>query len=225
MDHQKNFAAVFIDFENFYYSLTNLYELSFEDPGETAVALIDNQIEKLKEKCGEIIIRQAFADWRSMQVPKAELQKMGIRIIDILSTGYKNSADIELSLAAQEILLTRDDIATIIIFAGDRDYMPIANRTREKGKTVHFVGFEKSLSGDLKRLVGEGNYSYARPEEIGSYTKPGVFVSGDAMNSDHLPMEDLDPNQKKAALAALDSFDRYKGAFGCVKVSVFLGRA
>ena len=68
MDKTRNFAAVFIDFENFFYSLTNLYELPYEDAGEVAVVLIANQIEKLKKECGEIIIRQAFADWRSMQV-------------------------------------------------------------------------------------------------------------------------------------------------------------
>ena len=90
-----------------------------------------------------------------MQDPKKELQRLGIRIIDILSTEYKNSADIELSLAAQETILTRGDVDTIVIFAGDRDYMPIANRARESGKNLHFVGFEKSLSGDLKRLVGK----------------------------------------------------------------------
>ncbi len=222
MDKTRNFAAVFIDFENFFYSLTNLYELPYEDAGEVAVVLIANQIEKLKKECGEIIIRQAFADWRSMQIPKTELQKMGIRIIDILSTEYKNSADIELSLAAQETLLTRDDIATLVIFAGDRDYMPIANRTREKGKTLHFVGFEKSLSGDLKRLVGEGNYSYARPEDIPTYTKTGRQTSSELVNSEHPAIEDLDPNQKRAAVAALDSYDKYREKFGCVKVSVFL---
>lgn len=222
MRSDKRLTAVFIDFENFFYSLTNLYEMPYEDAGDVAVALVAGQLEKLKTQYGEIIIRQAFGDWSSMQDPKKELQRLGIRIIDILSTEYKNSADIELSLAAQETILTRGEVDTIVIFAGDRDYMPIANRARESGKNLHFVGFEKSLSGDLKRLVGEGNYSYARPEDLPPYTRTGKSVSSGSYASDRTPIEKLDPNQTRAAVAALDSFDKYREKYGCVKVSVFL---
>ncbi|OWP56271.1 MAG: hypothetical protein B2I17_06725 [Thermoplasmatales archaeon B_DKE] len=222
MDTRKDFAAVLIDFENFYYSLTNVYEFPYEDAGEAAVTLIANQLEKLKKRYGEIIIRQAFADWSSMQDSKRELQRLGIRIVDILSTQYKNSADIELSLAAQEIILTREDIATIVIFAGDRDYMPIANRIREKGKNLHFVGFEKSLSGDLKKLVGEGNYSYARTDDIQPVTKTGNSGENAMLGVDERVIDGLDQVQTRAAIAALDSYDKYRERFGCVKVSVFL---
>ena len=112
----KELAAVFIDFENFYFSLTNLYEMTYGDAGEVVVALIASQLDKLRSEKGEFIIRQAFADWSAFQGPKKELQKIGIRIVDVLSTEYKNSADIELSLAVLETILTRQDIGTIVIF-------------------------------------------------------------------------------------------------------------
>ncbi len=70
---------------------------------------------------------------------------MGIRAIDVLSNVHKNSADIELSLAVKEVILIRADIRTIVVFAGDRDYMPTALRVRERGRRLHFVGFEVSL--------------------------------------------------------------------------------
>lgn len=222
MNSDRKLAAAFIDFENFYYSLTNLNELPYEDAGELAVSMIAFHLDKLKENYGEFIIRKAFADWGYLQYPKKELQKLGIRIEDVLSTEYKNSADIELSLSVQETIITRDDIGTIVIFAGDRDYMPIANRARERGRNLHFVGFEKSLSGDLKHLVGDSNYSYASPEDLPSYNRQSLADQDDEIDKSHLSLEGLTAEQLKAAKAAIESFDRYKERFGSVKVSVFL---
>lgn len=222
MDPSRRLSAAFIDFENFYYSLTNLYELPYEDAGELAVSLIMSHLDKLKERYGEFIIRRAYANWEYLQGPKKELQKLGIRIDDVLSTEYKNSADIELSLSVQETILTRNDIDTIVIFAGDRDYMPVANRVREHARTLHFVGFEKSLSGDLKHLVGESNYSYTNPEKIPSQNKQFIDSSGKEQKGPIQSLDGLPSVQLKAAKAAIGSFDRYKEKFGSVKVSIFL---
>ncbi|MHB1492258.1 MAG: NYN domain-containing protein [Thermoplasmataceae archaeon] len=218
----RKLAALFIDFENFYYSLTNLYEMPYEDAGEEAVALIAYYLDESRAIHGEFIIRQAFADWSSKDYPKKELQRLGIRIVDILSTAYKNSADIELSLSVQETIITREDIDTIVIFAGDRDYLPIANRAREKGKNLHFVGFEKSLSGDLKYLIGESNYSYVKPENYSGYGKHEKGFINPKGTKQPVSIEELTPDQIKASIAAIESFDEYKGKFGSVKVSIFL---
>ena len=219
---ERKLAAVFIDFENFYYSLTNLYEMPFEDAGETAVGLIASQLEKLRSSYGEFIIRQAFADWSSLQDPKKELQRIGIRIVDVLSTEFKNSADIELSLSVQETIITREDIDTIVIFAGDRDYMPIALRARERARNLYFVGFEKSLSGDLKSLVGESNYAYVKPQDLLSNRKSYKLTDDAKINKEQVSMEELTPNQVKAAMAAIKSYNEYRDRFGCVKVGIFL---
>ncbi len=218
----KKLAAVFIDFENFYFSLTNLYEMTHQDAGEVAVSLIASQLEKLIAKQGEFIIRQAFADWSQFPGPKRELQRIGIRIVDVLSTEYKNSADIELSLAVQEIMITRPEIEVIVIFAGDRDYMPIALRARERGRGLFFVGFEKSLSGDVKSLVGSSNYSYVALEEFSGNKGPSNDLSEFDSKESLKTIEGLTQDEQKAAIAAVQAFDQYEVRFGCVKVSVFL---
>ena len=218
----KKLAAVLIDFENFYFSLTNLYEISHQDAGEVIVALIASQLEKLASNQGEFIIRQAFADWSSFPGPKKELQRIGIRIIDVLSTEYKNSADIELSLAVLETMITRPEIEKIVIFAGDRDYMPIALRGRERGRSLFFVGFEKSLSGDIKSLVGNANYSYVTLEETLRNKNPMDDYLDIDTREPSLTVEGLTQNEVKAAIAAVNAFDKYEVRFGCVKVSVFL---
>ena len=215
-------AAVFIDFENFYFSLTNLYEMTHRDAGEIVISLIAAELDRLSSQKGEFIIKQAFADWSTFQGPKKELQRIGIRIIDVLSTEYKNSADIELSLAVLETVITRDDIDTIVIFAGDRDYMPVALRAMERGRSLHFVGFERSLSGDIKSLVGKANYSYVSVEATSENTQNGKIVNDSDMQETELSIEGLTSVEIKAATAAVQAFDQYEVRFGCVKVSVFL---
>lgn len=217
----KKLAAAFIDFENFYFSLTNLYEMAHQDAGEVVVALIASQLDKLSNSHGEFVIRQAFADWSSFPGIKKELQRMGIRIIDVLSTAYKNSADIELSLAVLETIITRPEIEVVVIFAGDRDYMPVALRARERGRSLFFVGFEKSLSGDVKSLVGKSSYSYVDLGELSVGRNNDDMVETNTARSTPA-VEGLTPDEVKAAMAAIMAFDQYRGRFGCVKVSIFL---
>lgn len=218
----KQLAAAFIDFENFYYSLTNLYEMTHKDAGEVVVSIIVSQLERLRSEKGEFIIRQAFADWSSFPDPKKELQRIGIRVNDVLSTEYKNSADMELSLSVLETVITREEISTIVIFAGDRDYMPIALRARERGKNLYFVGFEKSLSGDIKSLVGELNYSYVVPQEILQSRKLNGLKDDVDVKEPLLTIEGLTADEVRAAEAAVKAYDQYEVQFGCVKLSVFL---
>jgi hypothetical protein len=85
---------------------------------------------------------------------------MGIRPIHIKAIPEKSSADIELSLSLQEIMLTRSDIDTMVVIAGDRDYMPVTHRVREKARHIIFFSFKECLSGDLKKLVGNKGYYF-----------------------------------------------------------------
>ncbi len=216
--NDRKLAAVFIDFENFYYSLTNLYGMSYDAASGAAVSIIGNTLDSLLEDVGEFIIRQAFADWSDLQEAKRELQKMGIRIFDVLSTVHKNSADIELSLSVQEAVLTREDLSTIVVFAGDRDYMPIALRTKEKGRRMYFVGFRESLSGDLKKLVGEKNYSYVDTTSLSiSSEKQESGTAGEIRG-----IKELDRYQQRAAEAALTEFDANREKYGSVKLKEFI---
>lgn len=217
----QNFSSVFIDFENFYYSLTNLHGMNHEDAKEASISMIDNVLNSLNDKAGEFIIKQAFADWEGLSEAKKEIQRMGVRVIDVLSSNYKNSADIEMSLSIQEVVLTRSDIQTIVILAGDRDYMPIALRTRERGKRLYLVGLQESLSGDLKKLVGVDYYYYVNPENFSLYGEFSKEAETIAEEEPSNKME-LSPDQLKAAVACIEAYDDYRLKFGSVKLSGFL---
>jgi uncharacterized LabA/DUF88 family protein len=219
---ENNLSAFFVDFENFYYTLTDQFQMPATSANEISATLIGEALDKVHRNLGEFVIRMAFADWTDFSGPKKELQKMGIRTVDILSTKYKNSADIELSLSVQEVVLTREDVHSVVIVAGDRDYMPIALRIRERGKLLHIIGFEENLSGDLKKLVGEGNYSYieVRKSSVGDQEQVPLLEPKSVKHFGKTIK--LTPDQIVTVEMAIRAYDEYKPKFGSVKLSGFL---
>ncbi len=152
-------AAVFVDFENISIALVNQFGVKTDKAQEQAANIIHALIEEFG-KTNLVAIRQAFADWSQYPDVLQDLYVMGVQTENVKSLVHKNSADIELSLSAQETMLTRSDVSKIIIIAGDRDYMPLATRMLRKGKDFLFVGFEECFSGDLRQLVGDSHYAY-----------------------------------------------------------------
>ena len=57
--------------------------------------------------------------------------------------------------------------------------MPIVRRSRERAKKLHFVGFEKSLSGDLRNLLGKDNFTFVNTESLSSYKPKSIVEHGD----------------------------------------------
>ncbi len=162
--NDQRLGALFIDFDNIYVPLIEQYGYSDSDAQEKAIKIINRTLYHIEKKLGILpIIRKAISDWTSYPDVPNELYTMGIKVVHVKSMRGKNSADIELSLSLQDILLTRKEIETLIVLAGDRDYLPIAQRVKERARSIMFYSFEKCLSGDIKQLVGSGYYWYLDP--------------------------------------------------------------
>ena len=173
--------ALFIDFENMQRVIETLHGLP--DGKEEALRLIRNLINSIEKEDDRIIIRRAFADWEGVGSdpdPQSSLALLSVKPEYVLGKPGKNSADLALSLDALEVLLTRDDVHGFIIVAGDRDYIPICSRIREKGKRIQIVGLPDATSGDLITIIGRENFidgntlltkGYRRPRSVKSGTR------------------------------------------------------
>jgi uncharacterized LabA/DUF88 family protein len=221
---EQGLASLFIDFDNIYVSLVNDYGYSRSKAQGKTIIIIGNALLHVENELGLTpIIREAIADWSMYPDVPNELYTMGVRVAHIKSTVGKNSADIELSLRLQEIMLTRSDIDVLIVLAGDRDYLPVAQRVHENGKRIVFCSFERCLSGDIKMLVGKNNYWFINPDTSEIVTdkdtkkkarteKPRKKTTG----------PELDDNCKKALRAAITAEEEYGPKFGSVRLSGFL---
>jgi uncharacterized LabA/DUF88 family protein len=158
----KKRLAVFIDYENIFIGMKDQF-LAIPDPARIVSLLTEDF-----KKRGEIVIGKAYAGWEDFPGLQAEFKKMAIDPMYVLTKhkktgddGYvdvrfrKNSADIALSLDAQDILRTRSDIDNFIFVTGDRDFLEIISRCKQHGKTIVIYGVGYTISQDLQRAADE----------------------------------------------------------------------
>lgn len=145
-------CAVFIDFENLYYYLFN--QRKDLQAGEESLNVVERVRTELQNRSLRILLGRAYGDFDRLPSVQGPLQLLGFEPRFTLASPHKSSSDITLSLDALEVLLTRDEISTFVIMAGDRDYLPIIRRIRERAKEVLIVGFDRNTSADLRNVIG-----------------------------------------------------------------------
>lgn len=143
-------VALFIDYENVYWSMKNNYTLIFQ-PGN----LID-LIKQEAQKEGQVVLALAYADFDQPEFKglQTDLQRRSVEPRHVFSKSFpegvrKNAADIELSLDALELMYTRDDIDTYVLVCGDRDLIQLIRKLHTRNKRVSVIGVARTTSSDL----------------------------------------------------------------------------
>jgi NYN domain/OST-HTH/LOTUS domain len=219
----ESYGSVFVDFENVLLSLVNQHGLNPVDAQNRVLNILGKVDHLLNERKIRVVLRRAFADWGQYPTALGELYRMGYRIENVGATIRKNSADIELSLAVQEAMMKGQNLSSLVIVAGDRDYIPIAMRALENAKNLLFVSFEDSLSGELKALVGPEGYLYVDP--VSGELKPPIATKaakGTAPAKVKPLPGGLTADEGTALKAAIQAYDEYKPLYGDVRLSGFL---
>ena len=82
------------------------------------------------------------------------LEKMGIKVVLADSTKKENrpksTTDATMIVDGMSILYERSVIDAIVIVSGDRDFLPLAEKARELGRTVLFAAFPDSTATIIK---------------------------------------------------------------------------
>jgi hypothetical protein len=154
-------CVMLVDFENLLWGMANQLKAPYPELIDLSVSALGKVKEYMAATLKQaVVIGRAYADWEHESVSAAlqPLALMGLHPEYVLTKQGKGSADLSLSLDGQEILLTRPEILHFVVVGGDRDYMPVARRILERGRSVKIVGFEASTSGDLRAMVGPGNF-------------------------------------------------------------------
>jgi hypothetical protein len=203
--------------------LTNQFQLEKPEAENRVLDVLGNIERMLDDRRVRVVRREAFADWGAYPATSNELYRMGYRTRNVGATAHKNSADIELSLSVQEVMLRNEEVSMLVIAAGDRDYMPICMRAIESAKDLLIVGFKESLSGDLKGLVGPDGYQYV-DSCAGTLISPAKVqpVKASAEPLRGTISKGLTPEEELALDAAIQSYDEYKPQYGDAKLSGFL---
>ena len=149
-------VALFIDWENFKYSL---YEVS-RLPNIAAL------MQAVGERFGRPVIARAYADWQDYYHRKSwdqmNLYHAGIEPIYVPTRRspfgqdrIKNSVDVKMSLDCLEVSFTDLHVKTFVLVAGDADFLHVASALRRRGARVIMVGVSGSTSHRLESVVDE----------------------------------------------------------------------
>lgn len=102
---------------------------------------------------GTVVVSRAYADW-SMPVNSGYRQQLVGRAVDLTqlfqtTRGAKNGADIRLAVDVVEDLFRLGDLTTVVIVAGDSDYIPLTQKAKRLGRYVVGIGVAGATSTSL----------------------------------------------------------------------------
>jgi NYN domain-containing protein len=159
-------CAWFIDWDNIHIELGKKLQhmLPVPDIGDLVLKILKKVRARLEtESDARLLIGRAYGTWEGLTEIPDSLALMSFKPEYVLTHPRYNSADLELSLDAQEVLIRRPDIEHYVIAGGDRDYIPLVRRVLESGRSVSIIALESGMSGDLREIVGESNFISVDP--------------------------------------------------------------
>ncbi|MDJ0790634.1 MAG: NYN domain-containing protein [Acidimicrobiia bacterium] len=173
--------ALFIDYENLAIGAREDLGIEF-DFGPVSDALAER---------GRVVVRRAYADWRSFEKDRRMLTDNRIELIEIpqrKGAVRKNAADIKMAVDAVELAFERDYVTTFVICTGDSDFSPLVNKLRELNKQVIGVGLKASTSKLLPPACDE----FLFYENLDGVDLPQARVVRRSTDGDAQPPADLD---------------------------------
>ncbi len=150
-------AAVFVDFENLFYSLKSRNEGTGIRTRDLSLDILHGLLHKLRGSGTPMVLGRSYAAFDAYPGSEVahDLALMGLDPQYVLiSHSGKNSADIQLALDVARVVFRRPDIAQIVIVSGDRDFIPLARQVLEEGRELRVVSIPDTTSGDLRERVG-----------------------------------------------------------------------
>jgi hypothetical protein len=177
-DSTQQQVALLIDFENLVFGLKDVHGDDFPEELEPELLF------KLAEEYGQVVLANAYADWRFRDVNQfqTELYRLGIDLIHVFGSKFKNAVDVKMAVDAIETVWTLPHVGTFIIVSGDRDFIHVLKTLRRYGKSVIGVSPAKSASDDFAalcdRFLRYGALSAAYGSETVAAPEVGAEVRG-----------------------------------------------
>lgn len=147
----KNDVAVFLDIDNLVIGAKQA-NLVFD---------IEMVLQEIKKRTnGRIVYCRAYGDQRQSQKLFKDLSSAGFHIqLTVALNNYgKNLADIQIVVDALETMIDGHDYQTYVLITGDRDFSPVVQALRKRGKHVIGVGVKHTVSDNLVDLCDEYLY-------------------------------------------------------------------
>lgn len=143
-----NDVAVFLDLDNLVIGAKQS-NLPFD------INLVLDHIKKITD--GRIVLRHAYGAGKQSQGQLQELAQAGfiVQSATRINNFSKNLADMQITVNAMDTLVDGHQYNTYVLMSGDRDFTPLVQSLRKRGKHVIGVGIRHTSSGSLVELCDE----------------------------------------------------------------------
>ena len=146
-----NDVAIFLDLDNIVIGAQEA-NLTFD---------INLILEEIRAKTnGRIVLRRAYGDWRQREHMTKELATAGFELQSTvrLNNMSKNLADMQMVVDSLGTLIDGQSFTTYVVITGDRDFVPLVQALRKRGKQVIGMGVRHTSSGSLVNLCDDYMY-------------------------------------------------------------------
>lgn len=181
--------AVFVDLDNLVIAAKQ-GNLTFD------INVVLKHLKKVTK--GRIVLRKAYGDWRQTQGMPEQLAAAGFELQSTvrLNNIVKNLADMQMVVDAMDTLVDGHNFSTYVLLTGDRDFTPLVQALRKRGKVViglgvkraasrslvhlcdHYVFYEELVSGNSKKASTESK-KRSQPKPAGKPQEEKVIATAD----------------------------------------------
>lgn len=147
----SNDVAIFLDLDNLVIGAKQV-NLDFD---------INLVLAKVKELTnGRIVLRRSYGDWRQSTKLMQDLAAAGFTTQSSvrLNSFSKNVADMQIVVDAMETLVDNRQYSTYVLMTGDRDFTPLVQTLRKRGKQVIGLGVQSATSTSFAELCDDFLY-------------------------------------------------------------------
>jgi len=145
----KNDIAVFLDLDNLVIGAKQA-NLRFD------INFILDKVWSMTDN-GRIVLRKSYGDWRQNQKLLEQLTIAGFTTQSTvrINNFSKNLADMQIVVDTMDTLVDGHQYNTYVLITGDRDFTPLVQSLRKRGKRVIGVGVKHTASRSFVSLCDE----------------------------------------------------------------------
>ena len=109
---------------------------------------------------GPIAINRAYCNWQYFGRYRDVLLQNAVELVQLFPPGgtAKNGADIRLCLDAAEDIARFPHIGTLVVVAGDSDFMPLSQKVKAAGRKLVGVGTRQATNRHWAKSCHEFRY-------------------------------------------------------------------
>ncbi len=213
-------AAVLMDYQNLHHYLKGRVRGGLA-PAEAALEVLEGLRERLAEDDIRISTGRAYADYGGLDDHTRHVQRAlylhGIQPTYVPNTVHRNTTDLQLAIDALD-LAADTNITTFVLVAGDRDFVPVAQRLQAAGRNVLAVAFRDHLSSHLLNYTHGGEFIDAEDlltdEMRGQLSAPAPSAPAAEESERFNDPRDLPHARHREALVVLErNFGRYEEVY------------